>query len=144
MGFLSNIFRGKLADLVTCVVSKSQDGMWETEFVDYDAADNFTDPSLGNLTDKVSAAVAKHYRDSTAAETAELQYAIYPGEQGKDIIAILRITKSAEGFMARDIQGSDLTISGTSLEELVSKAMSHFSDPSQVMLQWILPIRELQ
>jgi hypothetical protein len=57
---------------------------------------------------------------------------------------ILDITPDAKGLVARDIQGTEITIQGTSLEELVQKAETMVPNPNDAMFRWIRRVSELQ
>jgi hypothetical protein len=56
---------------------------------------------------------------------------------------ILDITPDAKGLVARDIQGTEITIQGASLEELVQKAETMVPNPSDAMFRWIRRVSEL-
>jgi hypothetical protein len=83
------------------------------------------------------------YSGEPQAASAELQFAIYPwkGNPGK---VILDITTDADGLVARDIQGTEITIRGESLEDLVQKGETMVPNPNEAMFRWIRRVSELQ
>ncbi len=105
--------------------------------------EDFKDHSLTTATDRAAAHVAAMYLGKPQAADAELQFAIYPweGNPGK---VILDITIDANSLLARDIQGTDITFQGASLEELVQKGETMVPNPSAAMFRWIRRVRDLQ
>jgi hypothetical protein len=83
------------------------------------------------------------YSGKPQAADAELQFAIYPweGNPGK---VILDITATANGLVARDIQGTEITVEGASLEELVQRGETMVPIPKEAMFRWIRRVSELQ
>jgi hypothetical protein len=128
-----------LSDLVTCIVSRDRD-TWEVIWT----SDGRTpsDFAVGRLTDAVERAindVAVLYADQPAAATsAELQFAIYPWADGGEMILDIQGTRG--DLVARDIQGSDVTLHGRSLEDLLANAETSLPDASKVMFRWIRPV----
>lgn len=142
MGWFKRAFSGRLPNLVTCVVDRDGDE-WEVVWASEGRApDNFKDHSLTAIAGRAAASVAEMYSGDPQAASAELQFAIYPwkGNPGK---VILDITREAEGFVARDIQGTQIEIQGASLEDLVKKAETMVPNPSDAMLRWIRRVSEL-
>lgn len=142
MGWFKRAFRGRLPDLVTCVVEREGEA-WEAVWAsDGRLPENFKDHSLTAVADRAAASVAAMYSGESEAASAELQFAIYPwkGNPGK---MILDITREAEGLVARDIQGTEITIQGVSLEDLVQKAETMVPNPSDAMFRWIRRVSEL-
>ena len=140
MGFFSQFFKPNLPDLDTWLVSKSDDGLWQGSDIDGDAK-NITAPDLTSTSNQISAIVSQRYKDSDVA--AELQYAIYPWGDGKQVKYIFKIAKSKNGFLAHDIQGSNLKVAGNSLDEIVRMIPETISNPESAMLQWLRPINQL-
>jgi hypothetical protein len=56
---------------------------------------------------------------------------------------ILDITTDADGLVARDIQGTEITIRGESLEDLVQKGETMVPNPNEAMFRWIRRVAEL-
>ena len=142
MGWFKRTFSGRLPNLVTCVVDRDGDE-WEVVWASEGRVpDNFKDHSLTAIAGRAAASVAGMYSGDPQAASAELQFAIYPwkGNPGK---VILDITREAEGFVARDIQGTEITIQGASLEDLVQNAETMVPSPSNAMLRWIRRVSEL-
>jgi hypothetical protein len=135
---------GRLANLVTGVVERKGDS-WEISWASDGRVPEaaFTDHSLTAVTDRASARVAEMYSGKPQAADAELQFAIYPweGNPGK---VILDIATDANGLVARDIQGTEITIQGASLEELVQKGETMVPNPREAMFRWIRRVNELQ
>jgi hypothetical protein len=72
---------------------------------------------------------------------AELQFAIYPWDYGKNA-SIHDISVLPAQFRARDILGSDREISAESLEGLVA-ALATEPSGDKAMLRWIRPFAEM-
>ena len=128
-----------MAKLVTCIVRRV-DKTWDVTWTsDGSTPPDFCGDNLTSVTDRAASAVASLYPDWPEAE---LQFAIYPwsGNPGN---VILDIQRSADGFVARDIQGSRRPVQGSSLEELVLDAERRLPDIHEAMLRWIRPISEL-
>lgn len=143
MGWFKRMFSGRLPNLVTCVVDR-QGEAWDVVWVsDGRVPESFKNHSLTAVANRASASVAAMYSGESQAGSAELQFAIYPwqGNPGK---VILDISTDAKGFVARDIQGTEIKIQGASLEELVQKAETMVPNPSEAMLRWIRRVSELQ
>jgi hypothetical protein len=143
VGWFKRAFGGRLPDLVTCVVEREGDA-WEVVWASEGRVpENFKDHSLTAVAGRAAASVAAMYSGESQAANAELQFAIYPwkGNPGK---VILDITPDAKGLVARDIQGTEITIQGTSLEELVQKAETMVPNPNDAMFRWIRRVSELQ
>lgn len=143
MGWFKRAFSGRLPNLVTCVVEREGED-WEVVWAsDGRVPANFKDHSLTAVADRAAASAAAMYSGQPEAATATLQFAIYPwkGNPGK---VIFDITPDAKGLVARDIQGTEITIRGASLEELVQKAETMVPNPSEAMFRWIRRVSELQ
>jgi hypothetical protein len=143
VGWFKRAFGGRLPDLVTCVVEREGDA-WDVVWASEGRTpDNFKDHSLTSAADRAAASVAAMYSGESQTSGAELQFAIYPwkGNPGK---VILDITPDAKGLVARDIQGTEITIQGTSLEELVQRAETMVPNPNDAMFRWIRRVSELQ
>lgn len=133
---------GDLADLITGIVDRT-DETWGVTW----ASDGATPParsgrSLTSVTDQAAADVASLYARRPATSGAELQFAIYPWT-GRPGNVILDVQRSIGGFTARDIQGSDALVQGTSLEDLVREAERRLPKTDDAMLRWIRPVSEL-
>jgi hypothetical protein len=143
MSFLDRILKASQPDLVTSVVARSSKGMWGSSTIEITSVkDVSNEPSLNTVIAKISSSVADAYNQSDALATAELQFAIYPW--GDDIEHIFQISQTQDGFSAHDTQGGDISITGKSLEEIVSLIPRKISNPNTAMLQWIRPVRDLR
>lgn len=134
---------GRLANLVTCVAERNR-GSWDISWAsDGRVPEAYTDHSLTAAADRASGCVAEMYSGKPQAADAELQFAIYPweGNPGK---VILDIATEANGLVARDIQGTEITIQGASLEELVQKGETVLPNPREAMFRWIRRVSELR
>jgi hypothetical protein len=132
-----------LADLITCVVERDDD-FWEVAWAsDGRVPETFKDRSLTALTDRAAVCVAALYSGEPQAASAELQFAIYPwkGNPGK---VILDMTTDGDSLVARDIQGTEITFHGESLEDLVQQGETMVPNPSEAMFRWIRRVSELQ
>lgn len=142
MGWLKRAFGPRLDTLITCVVDREGD-TWDVVWVSGGRVPaSLKDHSLNATADRAAASVAALYSGEAQAEKAELQFAIYPwkGNPGK---VILDITTGADGFVARDIQGTEIAIRGASLEDLVQKAETMVPNPGETMFRWIRRVSEL-
>jgi hypothetical protein len=143
VGWFKRAFSGRLPNLVTCVVDRDGEA-WEVAWASEGRVpDNYKDHSLTAIAERAAAHVADMYSGDPQAASAELQFAIYPwkGNPGK---VILDVSRDAEGFLARDIQGTEIAIQGASLEDLVQKAETMLPNPSDAMFRWIRRVSELQ
>ena len=141
MSFISNLFKRSLPDLATFIIERDKNKKWESINIELGSIPELSDElSLKASVDKISAAVADMYRQN-GETTAELQFAIYPW--GNESAVILLITKTDNGYEARDRQGSDLVITGSTFDDIVAAVPNKVDDPNTVMLQWIQPISEL-
>lgn len=73
---------------------------------------------------------------------AELQFAIYPWE-GDPGQAILDLSEDADGFTARDIQGTDITFHSDSIDAVVADAERYLPSAGDAMIRWIRPLAGL-
>ena len=136
MKFFRALSKRGLADLITCIVQKTGDS-WEVSWVSEGRAPaGYYSETLTAATDQAAAEVAELYTGRIEATNAELMFAIYPwgGDGGK---AILDISQDADGFVARDIQGSAPATHGGSLEALVEDAERSLPDTAGAMFRWI-------
>ena len=143
MGWFKRAFGPRLDNLITCVVDREGD-TWDGVWISGGRVPaSLKDHSLSAVADKAAASVAALYSGEAQAEKAELLFAIYPweGNPGK---VILDVTSDGEGLVARDIQGTEITIRGASLEDLVQKAETMVPNPSETMLRWIRRVSELR
>jgi hypothetical protein len=130
------MLKGRLSPLITWIVQWA-DGAWDISWAsDGRAPGDFSDETLTHATARASAEVAAMYFGRVEASDAELQFAIYPwgGDGGR---IILDITPGARGYVARALQGSDISVRAESLEGLVERAEQSVGDTSGVMLRWI-------
>lgn len=141
MRLFDRLLRGRLSDLVTCIVQSEGESWTATWASDGRTPPDVTESGLTALTDRAAVEVAGLYENEPQALTAELQFAIYPWPGG-DASVILDIKPGPNGFHAADIQGSGLSATGPSLEALVQDA-GVLPDPRRVMFRWIRPIREI-
>ena len=143
MGWLDELVNGRWSDLLTCVVER-QDGFWEVSWAsDGRVPDSFKDHGLSAVVDQAAAKVAAIYSGTPHAAKGELQFAIYPweGNPGK---VILDITSDGDRLVARDIQGTGITIPGSSLEDLVQKGETMVPNPRDAMFRWIRRVSDLE
>ena len=120
MRWFKEALSGRLSNLVTCVV-EGEGESWSVSWAsDGRVPRDFNDHSLTAATDRAAAQVSAMCSGKPQAADAELQFAIYPweGNPGK---VILDITATANGLVARDIQGTEIAVEGASLEELVQQ-----------------------
>jgi hypothetical protein len=130
------MFEGRLSPLVTCIIQRTDDS-WGISWVgDGRVPGEFFEETLTRATVRASAEVAAMYAGRVEASDAELQFAIYPwgGDGGR---IILDITSDAEGYVARAIQGSDVSVWADNLEGVVERAEQSLGDTGNVMLRWI-------
>ena len=139
-------FRGHRArhldDLITALVKR--DGTnWNVQFVsDGRVPENFKAPSLDSVTRLGDARVAAIYPPSDPARaTAELMYAIYPWRSGGRIFEVI---PTPDGLLARSIESPEDTLQAETADGLVDVASNSISDPSDVVFQWVKPVRELR
>jgi len=99
-------------------------------------------PTLTQVADQAGSAVAALYALAPPIPGAELQLAIYPWSY--DGGPVFDIDGHSGSFTARDIQGSDLTVNGATLEDLVA-AVEHMPDipAGHSMFRWIRQIASL-
>jgi hypothetical protein len=142
VGWFKRAFRGSLPSLVTCIVEREGED-WEVSWAsDGRVPEDFKDHSLTAAADRAAVGLAAIYAGEPQAASAELQFAIYPWK-GNPVKVILDITADPNGFVARDIQGTEITIQGASLEELVQKAETVVPNPNEAMLRWIRRVADL-
>jgi hypothetical protein len=130
-----------IAQLVTCIVSREDETWAVTWASDGPTPADYSGDSITPVTERAAAEVASMYVDRSAGSEAELQFAIYPWADGGNVI--LNIEWSADGFAARDIQGSGAFVQGSTLEELVLEAERRLPTTRGAMLRWIRPVGEL-
>jgi hypothetical protein len=134
---------GRPADLITGVVGREKDGGWSVFFISdgLEPAD-VRAWTLTEVGDAAAAAVAAAYAKHPPVEGAELQLAIYPWNYRGG--AIFDIGGQPGSYSARDIQGSDASVQGATLEDLVSavERMPGMT-PDKAMFRWIRPIASL-
>jgi hypothetical protein len=129
--------------LITGVVAPDKKGGWLVSW----AGDGVWPPdiyaaSLTQAADQASSAVAALYARYPAVAGAELQLAVYPWRYRHG--PMFDITGQAGALTARDIQGSDRSVVGETLEDLV-EAVSQMADipDGDSMLRWVRQIADL-
>jgi hypothetical protein len=129
--------------LLTGVVSERR-GKWEifwiAESTRYEPR-QFSAASLTEVADQATTAALVKYMTGSYVPDAELQFAIYPWDYGRDA-PMYDISGGPGEFRARDIQGSDREIAAESLEGLVV-ALSAEPSGSVAMLRWVRPFAAL-
>ena len=131
------------AALITGVVGEDRKGGWSVTW----AGDGLWPPdvhaaSLTQAADQGAAAVAALYAQQPPVPDAELQLAIYPWRyQGGPIFDI---SGHAGVLTARDIQGSERSVSGATLEDLVAAARQIPDLPADdSMFRWVRQVASL-
>jgi len=143
MRWFKEAISGRLSILITCVIEREGESWTVSWASEGNVPKSFNDHSLIAAADRAAAQVAAMYSGRAQASDAELQFAIYPweGNPGK---VILDITTAAAGLVARDIQGTEITIQGKSLDELVQKGETMVPNPREAMFRWIRRVSELE
>jgi hypothetical protein len=133
----------KPSALITAVAGPAKKGGW---FVTW-TGDGVWPPavqaaSLTETANQAAAAVAALYAGYPAVPGAELQFVIYPW--GYKSGPVFDITGDAGSLTARDIQGSGLSVSGATLEDLV-EAVRRLPDvpDDNSMFRWIRKVASL-
>ncbi len=139
---LFNLFKKSAPDLSTWTITRTDEGLWEAFGID-SAAVVAKDVGLSNVILALENAERSRYSEAPNWEIAELQYAIYPWKQAGNVQYIFQVNKTDEGYTARDIQGSDLAVTGNSLEDLIAQIQRKIGDPETAMLQWVKPVKDL-
>jgi hypothetical protein len=132
------------ATLITAVAGPDTDGGgWSISW----AGEGVWPPRVraGSLTeaaDRAASAVAALYARYPPLPGAELQLAIYPWDYRGG--PMFDITGQAGALRARDIQGSDRSVSGATLEDLVDAVRDMPGLPGDdSMFRWIRPVASL-
>jgi hypothetical protein len=134
----------QLGALITGLAEPGKKGGWSVSWVGDGAWPPIIDAaSLTHAVDQASSAVAALYAKYPPVAGVELQLAIYPWNNYRDG-PIFDIAGHAGAFTARDIQGSDRSIAGETLEDLVEavRQMTDIPDGNS-MLRWIRQIASL-
>ena len=128
--------------LLTGVISAKQDE-WEVFWIGEgrNEPQEFLAPSLTEAADQATTAALAMYVVGPMLPDAELQFAIYPWDYGKNA-PMYDISALPGQFRARDIQGSDREITAESLEGLVA-ALRGEPSGDKAMLRWVRPFAEL-
>jgi hypothetical protein len=103
---------------------------------------DFNAPSLADVIERGSREVRSLYEGSEILNEAELQFAIYPWGDGTGEV-ILDVHEAPFELTATDIQGSALTVGGSSADDLVRNAEATLPDKSKAMFRWIRAMRDL-
>ena len=131
------------AALITGIVGADPKGGWSVAW----AGDGLWPPrlhaaALTQAADQAAAAVATLYAQHPPVPDAELQLAIYPWRyQGGPMFDI---SGHAGGLTARDIQGSERSVSGATLEDLVAAVRQIPDLPvDDSMFRWVRQVTSL-
>jgi hypothetical protein len=119
-------------NLVTCIVTRDKNDRWSTIWVPDDFLE---DVSADNLDQLISAT-----KPMAEPMCDELQYAIYPWKEGKDIKTVLNVEKHSGSYVAEDPQDENFKTSGNTLEELIRNIKEQAGDTESMMLQWVIRI----
>lgn len=141
MGFRDRSRKSKKAELYTYLISPGEGGGWEALWIGEEHPYESWDCRAPNL-DELVARAASEIASLALEEGAELQFAIYPWENGDVIDVVLHVSQSAGMLIAKDDQGSTLSVSGATLEELIVNAEKVLANPSRAMLQWALRVED--
>jgi hypothetical protein len=105
------------------------------------APEGFKAASLADAVRIADSQVAALYPPSDPAwSTAELMYAIYPWRSGG---RIFEVTQTPHGLLARSIENLDESFEAQDLDGLVRSAAEANPDPSEILFQWVKPVRDL-
>lgn len=145
------------SSLLTAVISAGWDvheGEWEVIWIGEGGRVWFQEPekvparmvatSLSEATDWATTAALVLFVEGRMTPDAELQFAIYPWDYGKDA-PIYDVTLSEDGFTAREMSDDDddaPVISAPTLEMLVEE-MRGQPGGDAAMLRWIRPFADL-
>jgi hypothetical protein len=130
------------AGLLTGVISREGDS-WRVFFVGDGKNEpaEFVAAGLTAATDQAATQALALYLRRPPAPAAELQFAIYPWDYGKDG-GIYDIGGGPGQFSARDLQGSDQQVTAATLEDLV-EALRQQPGGDIAMLRWNRSFDEL-
>ncbi|MGH3159663.1 MAG: hypothetical protein ACRDNF_24255 [Streptosporangiaceae bacterium] len=131
------------AGLVTGVAGPDKKGGWSVTWAGDGALPSRVQAgTLTQATDEAASAVAALYAKFPPVAGAELQLAIYPWRYKSG--PMFDISGSAGAYTARDIQGSELSVSGATLEDLVEAVRGLADAPGDdSMLRWIRQVAAL-
>jgi len=131
------------AALITGLVGPEKKGGWSVTWVGDGAWPPKIDAaSLTDAAEQASSAVAALYAQHPPVAEAELQLAIYPWDYRSG--PIFDIAGHAGAFSARDTQGSERSVAGEALEDLVDAVQQLTDLPSEdSMFRWIRPVASL-
>ena len=131
------------AALITGVIGPDPNGGWSVTW----AGDGLWPSgvhasSLTQAADQAAAAVAALYAQHPPVADAELQLAIHPWEYKGG--PMFDISGQAGGLTARDIQGSERSVSGKTLEDLVAAVRGLPDLPAEdSMFRWVRAVASL-
>lgn len=131
------------ASLITGVAGPDKKGGWSVTWV----GDGAWPPrvhaeTLTQAADQAAAAVAALYASSPPVADAEFQLAIYPWDYKGG--AMFDISGDPGAYTAHDIQGSDQSVSGATLEELVEAVRQLAGVPDgDSLLRWVRQVATL-
>jgi hypothetical protein len=131
------------SELITAAVGPDKDGGWMVTW----AGDGIWPPRVaaGSLTetaDQAETAVATLYAEHPPVPGAELQFVLYPWRYKNG--PIFDITGQPGALTARDIQGSEKSVSGATLEDLVEAVRQLPGVPADdSMFRWVRKVSSL-
>jgi hypothetical protein len=128
---------------IACLVSADEDG-WRVSWIGEGSNEppGFETPgSLTEVTGQAATAALALYEVGPKPPGAELAFAIYPWDYGKNG-AIYDVSGGPGMFKAREFQGSEREVEAESLEGLV-EAVRNEPGGDIAMLSWIRPFAEL-
>jgi hypothetical protein len=131
------------AALVTGVAGPDKKGGWSVTWAGDGALPSRVQAeTLTQAADEAASGVATLYARFPPVAGAELQLAIYPW--GYKSGPMFDITGSAGAYTATDIQGSGLSVSGATLEELVEAVRGLAEAPAgDSMFRWVRQVASL-
>jgi hypothetical protein len=130
--------------LITALVGPHKNGGWVVTWTGDGAwPPRVEAATLNETTDQAVAAVAALYAEHPPVPDAELQFAFYPW--GYKNGPVFDITGKPGALTARDTQGSELSVSGATLEDLVEAVRQRSDVPDDnSMFRWVRKVSSLQ
>jgi hypothetical protein len=132
--------------LLTAIISAGWDfreGEWEVIWVGEGGKEpaRMVATSVSQAAERATAAALAHFAEGRLVPDAELQFAIYPWDYGKDA-PMYDITVDASQYWAQDIVAGGPAIAAPTLEELVEQ-MALQPRGTEAMLRWVRRFAEL-
>lgn len=129
--------------LITAIVGTAKNGGWSVTWTGDGAwPPRVQGATLNETTDQAVAAVAALYAGYPPVPGAELQFVLYPW--GYKNGPIFDITGKAGALTARDIQGSEMSVSGATPEDLVEAVRQLAGVPEDdSMFRWVRKVSSL-